>query len=230
MTKRVEAMVTRSGGTAWPFGPVGFSPSPVQERVMEARLSLRRLLLWAAAIVPLVAVTSACGGGAKAAAKDPPLLTYSGSSLSFAYPATWTAYPYRWRNPVLHFDPLVYLSTQPVHNPCSTTANETTCGFPIGQLQPGGVLVTWQFPYILPGFRLAAGRPIRVGGEPARRRETSGGICRRIGADRTVDIMIQPSTQPSNVIELTACLRGPGLAQSERRVNALLASTKFLSS
>ena len=83
---------------------------------MEARLTPRRLLMGAAALVALVAVTSGCGGGtdAQAAAKtDPKLVTYSNSLLSFSHPAAWKAYPFRWAGE-LHFRPMVYLSTQPV--------------------------------------------------------------------------------------------------------------------
>ena len=111
---------------------------------MEARLTLRRLLMCAAALVALGAVTSGCGGGtyAQAAAKtDPKLVTYSNSLLSFSHPATWKAYPFRWAGE-LHFRPMVYLSTQPVQDPCSTKGNTTSCGFPVKQLEPGGVLVT----------------------------------------------------------------------------------------
>jgi hypothetical protein len=54
-------------------------------------------------------------------------------------------------------------------------------------------------------------------------------MCRGIGADRTVDVLIQTSPLPSTLTEFTACLRGPGLAQAEKSVEALLASTKFAS-
>jgi len=196
---------------------------------MEARLTPRRLLT-IAALGAVLAVTSACGGGtdAQAAAKDPPLSKYAGSYLSFTYPAAWTAYPFRWAGG-LHFQPMVYLSTQPVHDPCSTRGNETTCGFPVGQLQPGGVLVVWQTNGI-PATALGPGRPMRVGGHPARLVSTENGQCRRIGADRTIDVAIETSPPPSAFIYLTACLRGPNLAQNETYVKALLASTHFLSS
>jgi len=54
-------------------------------------------------------------------------------------------------------------------------------------------------------------------------------MCRRIGADRTIDVLIQTTRLPSTPTEFTACLRGPGLAQEEKNVDALLASTKFAS-
>jgi len=196
---------------------------------MDARLTPRRLLLVAAAIAAVVSVTSACGGGsdAHAAPKDPRLADYRDSFLSFSHPAAWKAYPFRWAGE-LHFRPLVYLSTQSLHDPCSTSGNTTTCGFPVGQLQPGGVLVTWQNSGP-PALGLGPGTQLRVGGRPAVRTDIAGGMCRSIGADRTIDVRVATSPLPSPLTEFTACLRGPGLVQDEASVKALLASTKFVS-
>ncbi len=197
---------------------------------MEARLTQRRLLMCAAALVALVAVTSGCGGGtdAQAAAKtEPKLVTYSNSLLSFSHPAAWKAYPFRWAGE-LHFNPMVYLSTQPVQDPCSTKGNTTSCGFPVKQLEPGGVLVTWNAS-TPPAMALGPGSRIRVDGREARRVDTAGGMCRSIGADRTIDVLIATRPLPSTPTQFTACLRGPGLAQEEKSVEALLASTKFAS-
>jgi len=197
---------------------------------MDARLTQRRLLLCALAIVALASVTSACGGGsdAQAVPKDPPLAQYTGSGLDFSYPAAWTAYKPVLPTVSLHFNPLVYLSTQPVHAPCSTQGNTTSCGFPVDHLQPGGVLITWETNGLL-AMGLGPGTQIQVGGHPAARQETTNGECRRIGADRTIDVAIATHTLPSALTYVTACLRGPGLAQAEKSVDALLASTKFTS-
>jgi hypothetical protein len=197
---------------------------------MEARLTRRRVPLGAAALVVIAALASGCGGGtdAQAVAKTTPKsVPYSNSLLSFSHPAAWKAYPFHWAGG-LHFQPLVYLSTQRVHDPCSTQGNTTSCGFPVDRLQPGGVLVTWNASSP-PATGLGSGSRIRVGGRVARRVDTTGGICRSIGADRTVDVRIQTHPLPSTPTEFTACLRGPGLAQAEKNVDALLASTKFLS-
>jgi hypothetical protein len=226
-----ESAASRSGGAPWSFEPVGIPGLEVQRRGMEARLSPRRLLTCAAALVALVVLTSGCGGGAdaQAAAKkhDPPVVKYSNSVLSFTHPATWKAYPFRWAGG-LHFRPLVYLSTQPLHDPCSTQGNTTSCGFPVERLRPGGVLVTWNASSP-PAFGLGPGSRTRVGGRLARRVDTANGICRSIGADRTIDVLIQTRPLPSTPTEFTACLRGPGLAQAAKSIDALLASTKFIS-
>lgn len=195
---------------------------------MDARLSPRRLLTCAVALVLLVVVSSGCGGGSPAhaaAKKDPPLVKYSSSFLSFTHPAAWKASAPRTQ--ALHFNPLVYLSTQPVHAPCTTTGTETTCGFPVKQLEPGGVLVSWLYNGGPPALTLGPGKRIQVGGHTATIVSAAGGMCRQIGADRTIDVRIELRPLPSALLELTACLRGPGLAQQEAAVNALLASTRF---
>jgi hypothetical protein len=197
---------------------------------MEPLLTRRRLLTCVAVLLALATVASGCGGGVDAqpaATKDPSPVRYSNSFLSFSHPAGWKAYPFGWAG-ALHFRPMVYLSTQPVQDPCSTKGNTTSCGFPVRQLEPGGVLVTWNASNP-PALGLGPGTRVRVDGHPARRVDTAGGMCRRIGADRTIDVLIQTRPLPSTLTEFTACLRGPGLAQAENSVDALLASTKFAS-
>jgi hypothetical protein len=106
--------------------------------------------------------------------------------------------------------------------------NTISCGFPIGRLQPGGALVTWNASGP-PAIGLGGGKRTQVDGHPARRVETAGGICRSIGADRTIDVLVRTHPLPSPLTEFTACLRGPGLAEEEKSVDALLASTTFRS-
>ena len=202
----------------------------VQKRGMRADPTPRRLLICLVLFLALAGIASGCGGGldAQAAAKkDPSLVRYSNSFLSFSHPAAWTAHPFRWGGE-LHFRPMVYLSTQPVHDPCSTQGNTTSCSFPVRQLRPGSVLVTWNASNP-PAMGLGPGSRIQVDGREARRVDTAGGICRSISADRTVDVLIQTTPLPSTLTEMTACLRGPGLAQEEKRIDALLASTKLVS-
>jgi hypothetical protein len=193
---------------------------------MKGRLTPGRLLSLGA-IVAAVALTSACGGGGggngHAAPMVPPLQKYSGQYVSFDYPAGWKAL--RFQRPLeLHAFPLVYVSTQAIHSPCSTQGNATTCGWPVKRLQPGGILAVWQLPYAppCPGCALgSAGTQVQVGGRRATREVRTGGACRAIGADRTIDVVVK------NSVEFVACLRGPNLARNERRVDALLKSAQF---
>ena len=193
---------------------------------MEARLTLRCLLAIAA-----VVSTSACGGGGDAAAakSPPPLVKYSNSFLSFSHPSTWKPYPFQWAG-ALHFQPLLYVSTQPLQDPCRTKGKATVCTWPLQRLQPGGVLITWENRGF-PGFSLQTqpGSALRVGGRSAKRAAMRPGPCAAIGGDLTIEVAVARPLA-DNWTEVTACLRGPGLAQNERRVDALLASTKFLAS
>jgi hypothetical protein len=191
---------------------------------MDADLRWLRLAVCVAGIAATALLASACGGGgsSQTAAKDSPLQKYSGQYVSFDYPAAWKAL--RFRRPVeLHSFPLVYLSTQAIHSPCSTQGNVTTCGWPLTRLQPGGVLAVWQLPYAppCPGCSGPAGKLVRIGGRSATRQVVAGGACRAIGADRTIEVTVK------NSVEFIACLRGPNLSQNERQVDALLKSTQF---
>lgn len=189
---------------------------------MGARLTPGRLLLRAAAILALVSTASACGGGSNAGTPDPTVKNYSDQYVSFTYPSAWAASAPKGPTE-MHFHPLVYLSTQPVGNPCVVQGNETSCDWPIKSLDPGGVLALWQIPYHLPtlGKVVHPGTKIQVGGHPAWVQNVVGGDCRRIGATRTINVDM------ANGLALTVCLRAPGIAEAEKSVNELLASVKF---
>jgi hypothetical protein len=116
-----------------------------------------------------------------------------------------------------------------VHDPCSTNGDTTSCGFPIRHLRPGGVLVVWEVSGIPGVLGHGPGELIRVGGHPAKLGTNHGGVCRSIGGDRTIEVAVQTSREAAPLTYFTACLRGPNLAQNERRVDALLASTRLSS-
>ena len=212
----------------WSFGPGRDPVAASTERRVGNHSSLRRLLGCTVALLALLGLATGCGGGvdARPAAKTAPrLVEYSSPALTFTHPATWKAYPFSGAGE-LHFHPLVYLSTQRLEDPCSTHGNATSCGFPVQRLAPGGVLAFWQ-PGESPvaGPVQLAGTPIRVGGQPAARQESAHGMCHSIGADRTIQVVSEVRRQ--GLMLFTACLRGPGLAQAEKQVDALLASTQF---
>jgi hypothetical protein len=186
----------------------------------------RRLLAFAA-VSAAVALASGCGGGsdAPASAASPPA-TFRNSELSFRHPAAWKAYPFTWAGE-LHFRPLLYVSTQPVHDPCRTKGDTVTCTWPVARLRPGGVLLTLENRGF-PGWSLddAPGTPLRVGGRQAKRSIERPGQCGSIGAEETIAVAVA-SPLADNWTELTACLRGPRLAANEHGVDALLASLRF---
>jgi hypothetical protein len=66
-------------------------------------------------------------------------------------------------------------------------------------------------------------------GHPATRVVTSSGVCKKVGADRTIQVVVETSPTPSPLTYFTGCLRGPNLAQNERRVDDLLVSARISS-
>ena len=134
----------------------------------------------AAAIILLACASLAESGAATArmaALKRPdsaaaPTTGFSGSRISFRYPAGWQAES----DPedVSNFWALVvYLSNQPLHPPCAITIDSKTCGPPLSRLSKGSILAVWSED-AFPGwtFKRARGMPLRVGGHRAKLRLT----------------------------------------------------------
>jgi hypothetical protein len=191
----------------------------------------RKRLLATLGVLAVVAGSVAVWTAASPGAKPSGLQTYKNSFLTFTYPAAWA--PSVFTEQTLHFHPMVYLSTQPTHDPCRTTASAlggstTTCGWPVGRLAPGGVVVVLENRG-QPVFSLAnvAGVPTRIGGRLAKVSTQGPSICRTLGAEATISVAIARPLA-SNWTALQACLRGPNLAAQERQVRALLSSMRFL--
>jgi hypothetical protein len=172
-----------------------------------------------------------CGGSSHAPAltttQSATLSTFQNGFLTFRYPQAWRTL--RFTNPnELHFSPLVYLSTQPGHDPCHQSGPAIVCDWPVDHLLPSGVIAKWENRGF-PGWTLASetGTRVSVGGRSAKEQTTRPGECRTIGADETVSVQIARPVQ-YNWTDFTACLRGPNLADQERAVSAVLASTRFL--
>jgi hypothetical protein len=181
----------------------------------------------------VVATGVGCGGSSPAptTTMTPPtsLTTFRNAYLEFRHPQDWKPLTFRIPPTMLHFDPMLYLSTQPGHNPCRQAGNVTSCGWPVDHLAPGGVLVMVEnegFPGLMLPKR--TGTSLRLDGRPAKRVVTRPGDCRTIGADETVSIEIARPQVADNLTSVTACLRGPNLVDHERELDALLASTRFL--
>jgi hypothetical protein len=154
--------------------------------------------------------------------------------ISFARPASWTRWLPNAHNPI-NDGPLIYLSTDPLVPTCATTPQTTpnpadargrACDWPLGELAPNGVVVTWLTTRILAPLP-SAGDPVEVNGATGRLQIEKPGSCSAVVADETLYVLV-PIGQPkpwSNIAVL-ACLRGPDLATSEAQVRAMLASAK----
>jgi len=163
----------------------------------------------------------------------PKLATYRNSFVTFRYPAAWSQGVWRTPQQALHFHPMVFLSAQPTHDPCSTSAavgggTTISCGWPISRLAPGSLVVRWENRGS-PDASLAnfPGLSTRVGGRGAKLSTRLPGSCGGLGADAAITVAIARPLA-SNWTAFEACLRGPNLAEHERQVRALLASARFL--
>jgi hypothetical protein len=130
---------------------------------------------------------------------------------------------------VSHFSSsIVYLSNQRMQAPCvhhvSGDRESIVCrAWPIKSLQPGGAVLQWTTNGF-PGrdFAHQLGRDITVDGRAAKLTMDSG-LCRRIGADREVTVIVSRKP-PDNWYELDACFRDPGAGTGVVDVLALLRS------
>ena len=183
-----------------------------------------RLLL----VVLAAAASAGCGSTTTAApAHGAKLTNFQNSFVEFRYPTAWDA-AQPDTSARLHFHPMLYLSVQPTKDPCRSAGDETTCGWPVSRLRPGGVLVVWENRGY-PGWSLAStpGAPTHVGGRSARKLVSRPGACRAIDADETVQVEIERPGMSGNWTAVTACLRNPNLVANEQALAALLASTRF---
>lgn len=164
--------------------------------------------------------------GQPASKPAPSQARYHDDVLTFSYPASWT--PRRYEVVSSFSSAIVYLSNQSLHDPCTrrrlaADGLSITCGHPISQLAPRGVLIEWTREGF-PNWKLsdAPGVAQQIAGRPSRLAIRRPGRCASLGADETILASI---TRPSgNWYQLLACLRGPGLATSERQVRQLLAT------
>jgi hypothetical protein len=180
------------------------------------------LIMAGAFVVAALAVTAVLSADKKSS-----LTTFRNSYVTFSAPAAWGTHVFPAR-PSPHETPLVYVSSQTLHDPCRPVGAGTACGWPVDRLEPGGVLIVWEN-RSFPGWTLesAEGKPVTIGGRAGRRASIHPGECVAVGGDKTVEVAIERPV-PSSWTAVTACLRGPDLAQATHRLDALLGSTRFL--
>jgi hypothetical protein len=196
-------------------------------------LLVRRFVFGGAAVVALLSAAACSGPAARSAghsgptvqaswSASPTLTAYTAPWLHFRYPASWTAHVgYNVINTIYGVDLL--LSNQAVHNPCTAYG----CGWPVGDLGPGGVFVEWAdqaYPrgaYVSSSF----GAPVTVGGRQSRQAISRPGDCGAIGGTETISVQIPDDKY--NIYVVTACVRGPDLDRTVGQVQALIDSVSF---
>lgn len=155
------------------------------------------------------------------------------TQIRFGYPATWGALASSDGGLIMRS--LIWLSTEPLHEPCAgtTEGDRTTvvCGVPVSSLRPNGVLLRWGLGG-LPGSNLdnLPGSPAIIGGWSARIQVVTSGpsfeSCRQLGGEEAIDARAK-RPRGSGFYSLFACLRGPDLATSQIEVANVLASARF---
>ena len=180
------------------------------------RLAAALVVVAVSAALPLARTPAAPGTPAATA-------TFSAMGLSFRYPATW--HRGSWDEVSSFTALIVYLSTEPLHNPCTIThspgVTSVDCTNPVDVLPPGGVLVRWDDN----GFPVSFWKPkpnTTIAGHPAEETVTSGpGWCASLGGAETITITI-PRHPPDNFYEMDACLSAPNLSQQQAQISAML--------
>ncbi|GGM17276.1 hypothetical protein GCM10011594_41640 [Nakamurella endophytica] len=135
--------------------------------------------------------------------------------VSYRRPQQWQLYPFHKTFPDLRI--AGYLSTDPLHNPCTPGHIRSTqdhCGPPIHQLAGDGVLITLGGPIDVHDGSAADSvdtANTTVAGWPAHltdRRAT--GDCTAIGGNR--EIVVHTTSDPTvshPLIQISACIKGP---------------------
>jgi len=190
-----------------------------------------RLALTLAAAASLV-LTSGCAAvsstrPAPAVGQDAGLTAnFTAMGLSFRYPVAWRSGTW---NDVSSFTALIVdLSTARLHDPCTATTSpgeeSVTCGYPVGKLPPGGILVSWDedgFPTWHPPKTNTT-----IAGRRAVETRTTGGWCSSLGGTETITVII-PRDAADNWYQMDACLRAPGLPRQEAQVSAMLRTVRI---
>ncbi len=196
---------------------------------------------WRLAILGLcLGVVVGCGGAATdqstpmaGSTEAVPLATFASHGFSFRYPASWRTRTFGLSSSFS--SPLVYLSNEPMHHPCvhhhfGHGETSVRCSRPLDRLGPGGVLVSWtENGSPTWKFADAKGRPLMVGGDPAKLGTSLEG-CPGLGAARGLDLVVKRTGAESNWYELRACMAGPDPAPNEEAVRALITSTRLVGS
>ena len=166
----------------------------------------------------------------------PPLtqiITETAHGFTFSHPTNWTLLIPNEHSP-MEGGPLVYLSTDDLQSSCFglpgaspqlPDAHGYACSWPLTSLQPGSILITIYTTRLLAPLSSAGSASIQINGQAAVVVTTSPGLCRAIGGDESIDVLI-PISQPTPLSNLgvEACLREPDLLAAEAQVRTFLSS------
>jgi hypothetical protein len=154
---------------------------------------------------------------------------FDGLGVSFRYPAAWRSETDG--QDMSSFSTLiVYLSNMRLYPPCLRWQIKKviyqSCQSPIRQLARNSILAEWSS-WAFPGWKLSRvrGKPLRVGGRPAKLLETKGPTpC--LDANTSIDVVID-RPGGAGYYDFNACIKGPDTRRFERQVTALLKTVRF---
>jgi hypothetical protein len=202
--------------------------------ITTRRAGWRRVVAAGAAALVAAVIAGCSNGGSSPAstAASGPLYeertTYENASygLRFTHPAAWHEQEWNAQTGGTFGNPIVYLSTQAMHEPCTndTTDGNLTidCGNVIDSLDEDSFLATWQqvgVPADEQPDLHRVGERLTVGGYPAWRSVATPGDC-DLGADQTINVRVETDHQetwdptstldpsPGYWFQLTICSRG----------------------
>jgi hypothetical protein len=154
--------------------------------------------------IALVALVLLVGCTAPAASGSGPA-QWDADGVRFSIPDGWEVRASTMK-PVGDSRRLLYLATQPLRDDCSGSAGVQTCGLPIDQLLPGGVLLGWHTTTCAgPACSLPDGDLTQVGGRAAVIVPAADG-CGTIGQTAASAYLV--SVSPQRLDAIVVCSRG----------------------
>ncbi len=196
----------------------GLGVGSVVNRLRGLGLLLLGIVLAACTAVhpPTGTAPATPAGPSSSPTSAPSPTTATVGSMAFLVPPGWhVVRPRSWVAPT---GPALFLSNAPIDDPCPTSFRGTACLEPLAQLPPDGILVMFtsaaaaalsvsapSLAWFAPGSPV----PIAVG------TSSPDSPCTAMGGEVEAQTILRD-------FEVTACLRGPGLAAGEAMVQALI--------
>jgi hypothetical protein len=189
--------------------------------------------------IALLATLSTCTGAATARPPEgteapstqvgaaPATIAFHGRGLNMDRPASWSEF--RYQDSSSFTDVIAFLGNTDVHDPCTRTANETSCGWGFS-LPPGGIVVVVEqdaFPMfdILDPAQAQRGPLGEVAGLPARR--TLTGPDPGANADAVLTWTVSMPGSVDNYFTITAYARNPGALDLLAGVDAMVRNLHY---
>ena len=203
------------------------------------RRRVTRLGVAACLVAVLLGMVSGCAGGAAGSSNAvsgtssasggaaPVTVAFHGRGLTLDRPASWSEFHYQVVSSFT--DVIAYLGNTDVHDPCTRSANELSCGWGFS-LPPGGIVVVVEqdgFPMfdILDPAQAERGALGEVAGLPARRALT--GPDPGAQADAVLTWTVSDPGLVDNYFTITACARNPGALDLLAGVDAMVKNLRY---